>query len=181
MTNREMPDTNQPSERIFTVEELQSYRERIVAAIQSAPLEEEADTAILGADQTDAAYIKGEQGKEAIEKRTQSFVNSVEFPDVETFVATFASNEILRKFLSPDEIKEIVEHEKEHIAAAQKHGYTTKMGVEIVKTKDGRLRFTPFVTVSVELEGVDENEVRSHLKDIAGAPEHLSDSDKRKV
>lgn len=175
----ESPKNN--SERTFTFEELQPYLEKIVIAIQNAPLDDEADVANMEAESIDVAYLQGKEEKEILENRPVAYSNSVGFPDVETFIATFASNEILKRFLSPEQIKEIADHESDHIREAQKHGYTTEMGVEIVKTRDGHLRFSPFVTVSVDFDGGNEDEIRYHLKDIAGAPENLSDSDKKKM
>jgi hypothetical protein len=170
----------QPKHREFTVDELVPYWERIVEAIQAAPPDEEWQVSEDSHDDTEGAYIKGEAGRENLDKRgAQPHV--VKFPDFETLMATFSANEVLSRLLPEEQIRAMIEHERAHLDEAKKHGYDTEIGLSVTQTPDSRYAFTPFVTVSVDLEAVDEAEVRKHLQDIGRAPGHdVSDSDKRK-
>lgn len=170
----------QPKSREFTVDELVPYWERIVEAIQAAPLHEEWQASEDTRDDSEGAYIKGEAGRESLDKRdVQPHV--VKFPDFETFMAAFSANEILSRLLPEEQIRAMIEHERNHLDEAKKHGYDTQIGLSITLTPEGSYVFTPLVTVSIDLDAVDEADVRKHLQDIARAPGHdVSDSDKRK-
>ena len=169
--------------REFTVDELVPYWEKIVEAIQAAPLDEEYQASEDDRDDIEGAYIKGETGRENLDKKnpgTEPHV--VKFPDFDTLLMAFSANEILSRFLPEEQIQEMIKHERAHLNEAKKHGYNTEIGLSVTQTPEGGYAFTPFVTVSVDLEGVNENEVRKHLKDIAGAPGHnISESDRRKL
>lgn len=172
----------QAAPREFTVDELVPYWQRIVEAIQAAPLLEEHDTRDDARHEAEARYIKGAE-RESLAKieGTHTEPYNVHFPDFETFMAAFTANEILSRLLPEEQILAMVQHERAHLEEAKKHGYETQIGLTITKTHEGRLVFTPFVTVSVDLDEVDEAEVRKRLQDISGAPgEDMSDSDKSK-
>jgi|SRR3989338_2426984 len=170
----------QPKPREFTIDELVPYWKRIVEAIQAAPPDEESQASEDTRDDSEGAYIKGEAGRESLDKKgAQPHV--VKFPDFETLMVAFSANEILSRLLPEEQISAMIEHERAHLDEAKKHGYDTQIGLSITQTPEGSYAFTPFITVSIDLDAVDEAEVRKHLQDIAGAPGHdVSDSDKRK-
>ena len=168
--------------REFKVDELVPYWQRIVEAIQAAPLLDEHDTRDDVRHEAEAQYIKG-AGRESLAKIEGTHMEPyvVQFPDFETLMAAFTANEILSRLLPEKQILTMIQHERAHLEEAKKHGYETQIGLTITKTHEGRLVFTPFVTVSMDLDEVDEAEVRKHLQNIAGAPgADMSDSDKSK-
>ncbi|MBI2459784.1 MAG: hypothetical protein HYV53_04560 [Parcubacteria group bacterium] len=168
--------------RQFTVDELIPFWEKIVAAIKAAPQIDEYQDESNKRDDREAQYIRGELGQESLEQEADFEPNVVTFPDFETLLAAFAGNEILSKFLSEEQLLELIEHERAHLETAQKHGYNTEIGLSICRTSEGGYVFSPFVSVSVDFKGVDEADVQKHLKDISSAPGHdISESDKRKL
>ncbi len=169
--------------REFTIDELVPYWQRIVMAIQAAPLEDELRTVENERDDRESSYIQGEAGRDGLERDEASDEpHVVKFPDLDTMLASFASNEVLNRLLPEAQIQAMIEHERVHLEAAQKHGYNTEIGLTITRTSEGKYAFAPFITVSVDAGEVDEDKIREHLKEIAGAPgEDMSDSDKRKV
>lgn len=182
MTERYKGPERQVAPREFKVDELVPYWQKIVEAIQVAPLQEEYEIRDDARHEAEAEYIKGAgRGSLAKIEATHTEPHVVKFPDFETFMVAFTANEILARFLPEDQILAMIEHERAHLEEAKKHGYKTQIGLTITKTPEGRLAFTPFVTVSVDLDDVNEAEVRKHLQDIASAPgEDMSDSDKSK-
>ena len=169
--------------REFTTEELVPYWHKIVAAIKAAPLEEEQKEVEDAQDEAESLYIQGGGGHEEIEKNQGTAEpHIVKFPDFETLLAAFTSNDILVRLLPEDQIQAMIEHERAHLETAQKHGYSTEIGLTITRRPEGTYAFTPFITVSVDLAEVDQEKIRKHLKEIAGAPgEDVSDSDKKKA
>jgi hypothetical protein len=173
----------QATPREFTFDELVPYWQRIAEAIQAAPVQEEHDSLDQARDEGEAEYMKG-AGRENLEKikSTHDEPYVVKFPDFETLMAAFSANKILSRFLPEEQISAMIQHERAHLEEGKKHGYETQIGLTITKTAEGRLVFTPFVTVSVDLDEADETEIRKRLQDISRAPGgDMSDSDIRKL
>lgn len=180
MSEKYTPEQARPRE--FTQEDLMPFWVKIVDAINSAPDHDNYSLKDEARDSAEASYIQGETGKENLENTHDTEPNTVSFPDFETLFATFSSNEVLSQLLPTEVLREMIEHEKAHFLNAKKHGYDAEIKLTVTRTKEGQIVFAPSVTISVDLEGVDEEKIRRQLKDIAGAPhDDMSESDKSKI
>ena len=169
------------SPREFTIDELTPFWHKIVEAIKSAPTLDEYRDAENEREENESQFIAGESDVENLSEDTDIQPNEVIFPDFETLLAAFSANDVLSKFLPEEQLSELIEHEKAHLEAAKKLGYSTEIGLSIARTQDGGIMFSPFVSVSIDSKVMSEDEIRNHMQEIANAPgEDMSESDKRK-
>jgi len=158
---------------------MKALRELVTEAIMSAPDEDELRESKDKKNEKIAMFNRKEISYEDLER---------ELKDIGMPGGVIRTNELMELMdilriigLGEEQVKEMVAHENDHCAKAISLGMDPIYQIQFSRTKgDDRLSIYPSVALNMPEEMPDDEKTRI-LKEIAGAVEKLSPSDKKQL